>query len=246
MVVIDDGSTDDYTVSVLGSLANERVRVIRQENSGLARARMCGVRNVETPFVFVLDADDEIAPGALAVMAKVLRSEPDLAVVWGDVERFGTAGFLRYKKGASLDPWRITFVNELVASTLVRRDSVIRAGGWSLDDAFEDWDLWMAMAELGMQGRHVGMTTLRYRVDDARMYRNALARYGELVKLLRQRHEQLFEDRATNRRAAIANWPLKVAWTLIAALPLTQTLERYFLFGALIVCEPSRRRGRRR
>ena len=244
VVIVDDGSTDMTTEAVLVSLERQGIRVIRQSNTGLAGARTRGLHSVNTPYVMVLDADDQIAPGALSAMVEALRSDPRLAVVWGDVERFGRAGYILHRKGRTLDPWRITFVNELVASTMVRRDAVIRAGGWSLEDAFEDWDLWMAMAELGMQGRHVGMTTLRYRVDDPRMYRNALSRYGELVETLESRHGQLFANRPTSRTAAAAGRSLKVAWTIIAGLPMPRRIERYLLFGALVCCEPAMRRGR--
>lgn len=244
VIVVNDGSTDAATVTRLANLESPIVRVIHQENKGLAAARTTGLRATLRPLVMVLDADDEVAPGALESMATAMALDQSLAVVWGDVERFGQAGKLIYKKGSRLDPWRITFVNEIVASTMVRREVVLSVGGWSLDDAFEDWDLWMTLAERGWAGRHVGVTTLRYRVDDPRMYRKALRRYGELVRRLQSRHKDLFESRAASRRNSASSAALKILWTVIAGLPIPEGIRRYLLFGSLVLCEPGRRRRR--
>jgi glycosyltransferase involved in cell wall biosynthesis len=246
IVVVDDGSTDSVTVSVLATLPPLGVRVITQENCGLSGARMRGVQETTSPFVMVLDADDCIAPGALGVMANHLASNQRLAVVWGDIERIGAAGYLVYPKGHSLDPWRITHVNELVASTMVRRSSLVEAGGWTLETAYEDWDLWMAMAEKGMEGEHVGVVTLHYRVDEPRMYRKAIRDHDELVRILRSRHRGLFDERRQLRRNSGAPRRLKWAWATIDGLPLRESIKRRLYFGTLIACEPGRRHRRRR
>lgn len=241
LVVVDDGSTDASTRAVFDQLTSEGITVVHQQNGGLAAARMAGVRATTRPYVLALDADDMVAPGAMICMAEALQRDPNLAVVWGDVERFGAAGFRRYPKARTLDPWRISHVNELVASTMIRRSALLAAGGWSFQSSFEDWDLWMAMAERGMSGRHVGMTTLRYRVDQPRMYRSALRSYGRLVRELEARHPTLFRKRRNLARRADAGQLLKIAWTLIDVLPAPLRLKRFLYFGALVACEPSRR-----
>ncbi len=244
IVVVNDGSTEPGTLSVFSRLRARGITVVDRENGGLAAARMTGVERTASPFVMVLDADDRIAPGALNAMSDALTSRADLGVVWGDVERFGEAGYLRYPKARDLDPWRITIMNKLVASTMVRRTSLVQAGGWTLRAPFEDWDLWMAMAERGIAGRHVGIVTLRYRVDEPRMYRNALRDYAALVSLLRQRHPALFAARAANRRRSNSSRLLKLLWTVIVAIPCPERLRRYLLFASLTLSEPSRRRRR--
>lgn len=244
IVVVDDGSDAPSTISTLATLAGSGVRVERKENGGLASARTFGLGLVNSEYVFVLDADDEIVPGAVAALVRKLDEDSSLAVAWGDVERFGQAGHLRYRKGDVLDQWRITFVNELVASTMVRREAVLEVGGWTLDDAFEDWDLWMRLAEFGYGGARIDQVTLRYRVDDPRMYRKALLRYDQLEAQLRERHPELFRQRKLHRAASGAPRRLKVAWTAIDSLPLAARHRRVLLFGALVALQPSRRRRR--
>ena len=111
LVVVDDGSDDSQTLEVLRRLADEGVRVIRQTNAGLSAARMAGVHGTTAPYVMVLDSDDQVADGALERMSGALDASSSLDVVWGDVVRFGKAGYRRYPKGKTLDPWRMTFLN---------------------------------------------------------------------------------------------------------------------------------------
>ena len=246
IVVIDDGSSDAATIEVLDAAREAGIRVVRQENAGVSAARMRGVQETRSPLVLALDADDMMAPGALERMVAAMQDDPGLAVVWGDVERFGPAGYLRYPKGTSLDPWRVTFMNELVASTLIRRSAIETTGGWQLGGLFEDWDLWMAMAERGMRGKHVGGVTLLYRAAAGRGFSRGLARQDQIATLLQRRHAGLFQSRRRNRSRADAGPLLKAAWTVIAILPLPARFSRYLFYAALIGCEPGKRRRRRR
>ncbi len=246
LVVVDDGSDDPDTIAILAELQSSGVTVVRQTNGGLASARMTGVAATSARYVMALDADDLLADGALERMASALEANRGIDVVWGDVERFGAAGYRRYPKIPTLDPWRITFLNELVGTTMIRRTSLEAAGGWTLRQAMEDWDLWMAMAELGMVGRHVGGVTILYRVGSPRMYQNAMRSFDSGFAVLRSRHLSLFAARAANRKSSAAPMVLKWAWTFIGGLPLAPRLQRYALFGAMVVCQPSMRRRNRR
>lgn len=68
IIVIDDGSTDDTPV-VGGRYRQEypeRVRYLRQENGGPAKARNRGIEEARGDFLIFLDADDRLLPDALA------------------------------------------------------------------------------------------------------------------------------------------------------------------------------------
>ena len=63
VIVVDDGSTDD-TPQVLASYG-DRIRVVRQKNSGVAVARNSGIAAARGDYVAFLDADDVWLPRKL-------------------------------------------------------------------------------------------------------------------------------------------------------------------------------------
>jgi glycosyltransferase involved in cell wall biosynthesis len=95
LIVVDDGSVDD-TASLAEAYAcrHSRVRVVRQENSGVAAARNRGWREVstDTHSVIFLDADDVWEKDALAWLAKALRDNPNAVAASGLSRRIDAAG----------------------------------------------------------------------------------------------------------------------------------------------------------
>ena len=230
LVVVDDGSDDPATLEVLAALESGGVRIVHQENAGLAAARMAGVAATTAPYVTALDADDLEAPGALAALADALDADPEAAVAWGDVQNFGDDRTYR-RLGRTLDPWLITYVNELPADAMVRRETLLAAGGWELRGGYEDWDLWMALAERGVRGIHVPVLTGWYRVRSTRMLAATEERHGTMLTLLRERHSRLFAERSANRRRSPAPRRCKLLLPLIDRLPLGDyTKQRLFRF----------------
>ena len=71
VIVVDDGSTDK-TLDVVNKYA-DRIKVIRQENSGPSRARNAGIKASKGFFVGFLDSDDEWLPTKIEKFT-VLRS----------------------------------------------------------------------------------------------------------------------------------------------------------------------------
>lgn len=67
IIVVDDGSTDDtHTVGArYQQLHPERVRYLRQDNGGPAKARNRGIEEARGDFLIFLDADDRLLPEAL-------------------------------------------------------------------------------------------------------------------------------------------------------------------------------------
>lgn len=228
LVVVNDGSTDPHTLAVLAELAAGGTRIVHQENRGLAAARMAGVAATSAPYVSALDADDLEAQGALTALADALDADPSAAVAWGDVQNFGDNTVMR-RLGRSLDPWLITYVNDLPADAMVRREALLDAGGWELKGGYEDWDLWMALAERGAGGIHVPVVTGRYRVRSTRMLGETQQRHGAQLDLLRERHPRLFDERAANRRRSPAPLRCKLLFPLVDRLPLAEyTKQRLF------------------
>jgi glycosyltransferase involved in cell wall biosynthesis len=215
VVVVDDASTDASTRDSLEALRRDGTRVISHErNQGLSAARMTGLRATVAPFVFPLDADDLVAPGALTPMADLLEADADVAVAFADYEEFGTRSRV-VAVPARLDPFRVAYRNEYPVSSMFRRAALERVGGWR-DVAglvgYEDWNLWMTLAERGERGRHIGAgsVALRRRMHGTRMLGDAGQRHRELYGHLRELHPTLFGQIRAHRRDS--DLPLAKRW----------------------------------
>jgi glycosyltransferase involved in cell wall biosynthesis len=242
LVVVDDGSDQAETLRVLAALEHDGVRVVHRENGGLSAARMTGVGATAAPYVLPLDADDALAPGALTKLADALDASPAAALAWGDVEIWGELK-ARIAVARSLDPWLLTYLNDVPVASLVRRSSLLEVGGWGMGSGYEDWDLWLALAERGFSGVHVPVSTFRYRRRSGRMLDDCTPRHDELYARLRERHAALFAARRENRSRSSAPLRAKLIFPLLDALPL-DAFARHRLY--LLVNRPRQILGLRR
>lgn len=104
-VLIDDGSTDATAeIFAAAAAADARFALVRHPRPrGLGAARNAGLERVRTPYVAFLDADDVMAPTALARLAETLSaSGSDIAV--GAYVRLRATGTGAYAPGA-VQPW---------------------------------------------------------------------------------------------------------------------------------------------
>ncbi len=77
ILVIDDGSTDDLAAVLAPHIAEDpRIRVIRQDNRGLAGARNRGLEEARAAYVGFIDADDIWHPRFLEETAAALDADP--------------------------------------------------------------------------------------------------------------------------------------------------------------------------
>jgi glycosyltransferase involved in cell wall biosynthesis len=233
VVIVNDGSDSAATLEVLARVEAAGTRVIHQENRGLSAARVRGVIETEAPYIQPLDADDMLPPGSLAPLADALDADPALGMVWGDHQTFGEVEF-RQRRAEDLDPWAITHVNQLTEG-LIRREALFDAGGWELAVGYEDWDLYMGLAEKGWKGRRLDLVTYLYRISSSRMLSGARSHHDRLYAQMRARHRRLFAARPGNWRRSTAPLTMRLAVPLIARLPVSG-LTRHRL--SLVATEP--------
>jgi glycosyltransferase involved in cell wall biosynthesis len=193
VVVVDDGSTDPLTLGVLERLPGE-VRVVRQANAGVAAARNAGLALATTPLVLVLDADDRLAPGALAALRAGLEAAPEAAFAYGHQRFLGDmGGVMRFPP---YDPYRLLHRHLIGPTALMRRELVETTGGYDPSFAlYEDWELWVHALAHGLRGRRVDAITHEYRRHGGSKLGRDRRRYREFRRALHAKHRDLFARR---------------------------------------------------
>jgi glycosyltransferase involved in cell wall biosynthesis len=94
-VVVDDGSSDETAaVGERFTTSDPRIKVIRTENGGAARARNHGFRATDprSEFVTFMDSDDVWLPNALEILRERLVRDPAAAGAHGLAELIDEAG----------------------------------------------------------------------------------------------------------------------------------------------------------
>jgi glycosyltransferase involved in cell wall biosynthesis len=233
LIVVDDGSQDNETARALEELESEGIKVLRhRRNRGVAHARMTGLAATSAPFVAPLDADDLAEPGAFTAMADVLEATPEAAVCVGDYLEFGTGSVLRAVP-QRLDPFRVAYTNEYPITGVFRRAVLEAVGGWAPrgSQGYEDWGLWMTLAERRVAIVHLGAGRISYRRRLHGTRLNAVARrqHAEKYRALRAAHPDLFAGLREHRRSSDLSMFRRMAYPLVygerAAVPFERWLK---------------------
>ena len=231
IVVVDDGSGDPTTIALLDRLAEEgRIRLVRQANAGVAAALRAGFAAASTPYVFVLASDDLADAGALSELADALDGSPGHAFAYGHSHHFGDVDFVR--RAAPWNPWILLHSNLWEATALFRREAVVAAGGFPDGSGYEDWDLFMGLAERDGAGLLVDRLVFHYRIHGSgRINPGVKLRFREHYATLRRSHPRLFaREREFRKRYPLPRWSrLLYRLQLALALHLPPRLVRPLL-----------------
>ncbi|HXW24856.1 MAG TPA: glycosyltransferase [Xanthobacteraceae bacterium] len=153
LIAINDGSTDG-TAEILDRVRDPRVRVVHQDEMGLARALNRGVALARGQYIARQDHDDLAMPLRLARQVAFMEANPGCALVGTRAEiRVDDRPGNRFHDHPADDAalrFELLFDNPFVhSSVMLRKSAVQAAGGYSTDPARqppEDYELWSRLA----------------------------------------------------------------------------------------------------
>lgn len=228
IIVIDDGSQDSGPDIVRrAALADRRIRLIAQDNAGVAEARNRGARAATGDFLSFVDADDLCGPERLELQMAALEGggeEAALVYTWSALIDEQDRVFSTWP-GPDLQGWvfrdlcRSNFVGN-GSCTLMRRAAFEKVGGYDASlhardaQGCEDLMIYMRLAE-HYQFRVVRRHLTGYRVTRANMSSDALRmlRSCELtLGAFRSRYPE-FEAEFEEHEREMAYWLLTRAVT---------------------------------
>ena len=197
LIVVDDHSVRDDSVEVTKRWMERhsdrfnRVSLLRHvQNQGLAEARNTAFEYARTDPVFVIDADNEIYPRALARLLEAFNDR-EYDAVYSQLELFGN------QTGLGLaDVWSKNLLrtgNYVDAMALISRRSWSQVDGYRhTEGGWEDFDFWCKFVDHGMEALFVPEILCRYRVHGASMLRTDTVVATERLKVeLTLRHPWL-------------------------------------------------------
>lgn len=137
VIVVNDGSTDN-TATVLSSYG-DRIRVITQENRGLAAARNVGIVCARGEFIALLDADDWWEPQRLAKTIEPMRHDDQCVLSFCDGSEVDPDGRLVNTPFVPRNHAHAPTLREMLdvvwhirpTTVTMRRCSLLRTGGFS-------------------------------------------------------------------------------------------------------------------
>ena len=194
VVIVNDGSTDATTLSVLEALRVEGCRILDTTNNGLAAARNNGWRALSSAYVLFLDADNFVDPDYAEKAAKVLDADPRIGVVFGDRQEFGSRDTLVEQRVPTLAEELVG--NRIDACAVVRRSLLERSGGFdeSILEGYEDWEFWIRLMGAGEMFHHLSGTLFHYRVREGSLLSKAADPEirRRIVERIVAKHRQLY------------------------------------------------------
>ncbi|MFD3396210.1 glycosyltransferase family 2 protein [Alteromonas macleodii] len=179
IIVVDDGSTDN-SVNFLPQRF-PMVKLIKQPNMGVSKARNVGIQRATGEWVAFLDADDVWLPEKLGHQFEKLEGRK-----WSHTNSF----YFGYNqsgdtKRSDLSPLEggdifeaLLTENFLGTSTiLIKRELLLKVGGFDENiRALEDWKLWLDIAADNPIS-YIAKPLVKYRVTPGSTSRNARAVY---------------------------------------------------------------------
>jgi peptidoglycan-N-acetylglucosamine deacetylase len=155
IIVVDDGSRDETAAEVEKLAgADSRVRLLRQENRGKARALQRALSAVRTGIVVFVDADTHFQRDTLRLLVEPFADQKIGAVSGhakvGNLRTFiARCQSLEYTCGFNLDRRAYTRWNCITvvpgAISAIRKSVIDQVGGLSLETLAEDTDLTLAL-----------------------------------------------------------------------------------------------------
>lgn len=204
VIVIDDGSPDDTSERLAPLIREHRIRYVRQANAGMASARNAGARIATSEYLYFLDDDDVMFPGALSWLVDELERYPAAALVYGESVLFSDQVPPvppTWSETWEVDPLPFILFNQLgcPGQALIRRSAFNAVGGfdpkiWGTDD----WDLWLRLL-VRYPARASRRPVLAYRIHGTNASRNVARMFESSLRVAKQ-HLPEFPAKVVLRR----------------------------------------------
>ncbi|HVU33137.1 MAG TPA: FkbM family methyltransferase [Opitutaceae bacterium] len=207
LIIVNDGSPDETSRVARELIArhpDRRIRLIEQENRGLAGARNAGIQVAAGKYILPLDADDKIHPEMLAKTVGLLEANPGIGIAYTDYVYFGHQTQRLFTTEYNFKTLCTAF-NQFTCTSLYRREAWLAVGGYNpnMVSGYEDWDFWIGCGDHGFVGRRIPEVLFYYRTKARSMVSDAKDRHAALFSRIVLNHPHLYPPETVRQATEI-------------------------------------------
>ena len=195
IIIVDDGSTDEYSLNILNEIEKNTdllipVVIHYQENGGLSSARNAGIKKSQASMLLILDGDDKLEPTYIEYVSNLLCDNPSMVAASSWMHTFGVLDAVVRPTGGNIVPFLSH--NCCPATHILRREVYEQCGGYdeSMRSGFEDWDFFLSMLETAPEA-NIGMVEkplINYRTAPASANVKSMNKRLELMRYITKKH----------------------------------------------------------
>lgn len=195
IIVVNDGSTDNYTNKILDKIYKEkRINLIIIDNNGVSNARNVGIQNSKGTYILPLDGDDKIHSEYIEKCVDILTANK-ADIVYCICRLFGEKNKVLYVKDFSVDI--MLHQNVVFCSAMFKRRDFDESNGYknNMKYGFEDWDFWLSMIEKNKKFYRINEILFFYRIKSksrSTELEGDITKYYETINQVKANHKELF------------------------------------------------------
>jgi glycosyltransferase involved in cell wall biosynthesis len=196
VIIIDDGSTDQYTLNVFDEINEQGITVYHKPNGRMAAARNYGIERAKADIIVALDADDYFEKTFFEKALNVLNAEKNVAVVSCYIKSFGLRKNLFKARGGTVE--NFLFSNQCVACTMFRKSVWLEVGKFDeqMKLGFEDWEFYIRVTEKGYLIKIIPEILFFYRQTEKSTLKNdSMPNQNEILEYMINKHEGLYKEK---------------------------------------------------
>jgi len=195
IIVVNDGSTDAQTLTILQQLTDKGIQVLHKTNGRMSAARNYGIQAAKGTIIACLDCDDYFHPSFFEKALDILSTQSHIGVVTSYIQLFG-----RYKKTARPrggNRFNFLFNSECPACSIFRKVAWEKAGGFdeTMVLGYEDWEFFIRVTKLDWEVAVIPEKLLYYRQTT----KSTLANHTEpnrekIVRYIVEKHKDWYAE----------------------------------------------------
>lgn len=218
IIIAADGGLPDKLVNIIRDSSLPWVLYEYSQQRGIGATLADAAQYCQGEIVIRVDSDDIYSEDHTMLIANELVTHPSLGVVGSQLEEFDSdSGIYQSIRRTPVSgaralawlPWRNPLSHQTVG---LKREALVNAGGYRDCPAFEDWDLWLRVAEKGYELRSLNARTVSARVGSNHLERRRGLEYA--LKEYRFYKRQVSEGRI-GRATALLACAIRLPWRVM-------------------------------